>query len=126
MGRSFALLALACITLSACASQEQIASRRAEAEQAATAHRETRCSSFGYKRGSSDFNHCLERMYVQDQQQLAAEKAEEVARVQRVGDALQQAGASLSAVGSPPQPVAVDPIRPPVRCSTIGTTTTCY
>lgn len=54
----------------------------------------------------------------------AAKEAQESERVQRVGDALQQAGASLSAIGPPPAPI--QPMREPVRCNTLGTTTTCY
>jgi hypothetical protein len=120
--RSFVLI-LSCVLLTACASREQIVARKAETEQAAQVKREEHCALFGYKRGTSDYSHCLENLYVQDQQQLAAKEAGDAARVQRVGNSLQQAGAAMSAISQPPP---MEPMRQPVRCNTIGTTTTCY
>jgi hypothetical protein len=121
--RSFVLI-LSCVLLTACASREQVAARKAEAEQAAQSKREEHCALFGYKRGTPDFSRCLENLYVQDQQLAAAEKAEDAARVQRIGNSLQQAGAAMSSISQPPPPM--EPMRQPIRCSTIGTTTTCY
>lgn len=118
------MLVLVGLALSACASREEIAARKAETERLAASQRDARCASFGHKRGSPDFSRCLESMYVQDQQMAAAKEAEDAARVQRVGDALQQAGDSLSAISPPPPPV--QPMREPVRCNRIGNTATCY
>jgi hypothetical protein len=118
------LLILSCVLLSACASREQIAARKVEAEQAAQSKRDDQCARFGYKRGTSDFSHCLENLYVQDQQQAAAERAEDAARAQRIGNSLQQAGAAMQAISPPPPPI--EPMRRPITCNTFGTTTTCY
>jgi len=115
--RSIAILAASCILLTACASRQEIAARKAEAERVAQSKREERCASFGYTRGTPDFSHCLENQYVQDQQQAAAERAEDAARAQRIGNSLQQAGAALSSINPPP--------RQSVVCNTIGTMTTC-
>jgi hypothetical protein len=40
-------------------------------------------------------------MWNADQQQKAAEKAAEAERMERIGDALQGAGAALSSIGAP-------------------------
>ena len=114
----------ACLLLSACASPQEIAARNAEAQRVAQSQQETRCASFGYRRGSPEFASCLERMYVADQQQKAAEDAAAAAQRERVGNALQGLGAGLSAAGAPP-PMAPT-MNQPIRCNTIGTTTTCY
>lgn len=115
-------LILSGLVLSACASREEIAAKKAAAEQAAQADHEKRCTSFGYQRGSPDYSKCLESLYLQDQQLEAAEKADRRARVQAAGQALQQAGAAMQSISPPPQPV--------VHCNTmptgIGTSTTCF
>jgi hypothetical protein len=118
--RSLAILLGPSLLLSACASQQEIAARNADAERVAQSQREARCNSFGYRRGSPDYSQCLERMYAADQQQKAAEQAAKADRMQRVGDALQGLGAGLSAAGAPPPPM-----QQPVQCTTIGRTTTC-
>ncbi len=124
LSKSVTLLLASCVLLSACASREQMAARKAQQEQVSQTKREEHCATFGYKPGTPDYNHCLENLYVQDQQTAAAEKAEDAARAQRIGNGLQQAGAALSAIGPPPPPM--QPMNQPVHCSTIGTTTTCY
>jgi hypothetical protein len=117
---SVALLILSSVLLSACGSQREIAARNADAERLTQSQRENRCTSFGYQPGLPEFSKCLERMYVADQQQKAAEQAAEADRMQRVGDALQGLGAGLSAAGAPPPPM-----QRPVQCTTVGRTTTC-
>jgi hypothetical protein len=117
------LIPLACaVLLTACASREEIAAKKAASEQAAQADREKRCTSFGYQRGSPDYSKCLESMYLQDRQLAAAEEATRRARLQAAGQALQQAGAAMQSISPPPQPV--------VHCNTmptgIGTSTTCF
>jgi hypothetical protein len=97
--RSIGLLMTSAVLLSACASQQEIAARNAEADRVAQSQREARCNSFGYRRGSAEYSSCLERMYVADQQQKAAQEAAEAARAERVGTALQEAGAALSNIG---------------------------
>jgi len=124
MSKSFTLLILSSLLLSACASREQVAARKAEAERAAEAQRDARCASFGYKVGTPDYSRCLENLYIQDQQTAAAEKAEDAARVQRVGNALQQAGAAMQSISPPPPPI--EPMHRPITCNTFGTTTTCF
>jgi hypothetical protein len=120
MVRGLVALILSSVFLSACASQQEIAARNADAERLAQSQRQSRCTSFGYQRSSPEFNKCLERMYVADQQQKAAEQAAEADRMQRVGDALQGLGAGLSAAGAPPPQM-----QQPVQCATVGRTTTC-
>jgi hypothetical protein len=119
---SGAVLVFCCVLLSACASREEIAARHVAAGQAAEAERANRCGSFGYKVGTPDYSHCLERMYVQDQQAAATEEANRRARIQAEAQALQQAGAALQNISPPPSPV--------VHCNTtpsgIGTSTTCF
>src|SRR5258708_24515827 len=122
--RSISVLVASCVVLSACASRQEIAARKAEAERVAQSKREERCASFGYTRGTPDFSRCLENLYLQDQQTAAAEKAEDAARAQRIGNGLQQAGAALSAISPPPPPM--QPTHHPAHCHTIGTTTTCF
>jgi len=117
------LIPLACaVLLTACASREEIAAKKAASEQAAQADREKRCTSFGYQRGSPDYSKCLESMYLQDRQLAAAEEANRQARVQAAAEGLQRAGAALQSISPPPQPV--------VHCNTmptgIGTSTTCF
>jgi hypothetical protein len=123
--RNAALVLATAVLLTGCASREEIAAKKAAAERAAQASREARCTSFGYKSGAPDYSRCLESMYLQDQQMAAAKEAEDAARAQRVAAGLQQAGASLSAIGQPPPPTPPPMFNPPVRCNTIGTTTTC-
>jgi hypothetical protein len=101
------VLVLSCLLLSACASREEIAAKKAAADQAAQADRENRCTSFGYQRGSSDYSKCLESMYIQDQQMTAAADANRRARLQAAGQALQQAGAAMQSISPPPQPVVI-------------------
>jgi hypothetical protein len=120
MVRGLVTLLLLSVLLSACASQQEIAARNADAERLAQSQRDNRCASFGYQRGSPEFSKCLERMYAADQQQKAAQQAAEADRMQRVGDALQGLGAGLSAAGAPPPPM-----QQPVQCTTVGRTTTC-
>lgn len=112
------------LLLSGCVSTEEAAARRAAEAQAARSSREARCSSFGYQRGTPDYSHCLESMYVQDQQAAAAEAANDEARRERIGRSLRQAGAALQAASPPPPSPAV------VHCNTMpmgpGTTTTCF
>jgi hypothetical protein len=109
------------VLLTGCASREEIAAKKAAAEQAAQASRETRCTSFGYKSGTPDYSKCLQSMYVQDQQMAAAAEARRQARLNDAATSLQQAGAALQGISPPPQPV--------IRCNTMpmgpGTTTTC-
>lgn len=124
LSKSVTLLLASCVLLSACASREQIAARKSQQEQVAQTKREEHCATFGYKPGTPDYSHCLENLYVQDQQTAAAEKAEDAARAQRIGNALQQAGASMQAISPPPPPI--EPMHRPVTCNTFGTTTTCY
>jgi hypothetical protein len=112
------LIPLACaVLLTACASREEIAAKKAATEQAAQADREKRCTSFGYQRGSPDYSKCLESMYLQDQQMEAAAEANRRARLQAAGEAFQQAGAAMQSISPPPPPI--------VRCQTFGNTTTC-
>jgi hypothetical protein len=116
------VLMLSCLLLSACASREEIAAKKAAAEQMAQADREKRCTSFGYQRGSMDYSKCLESMYLQDQQMAAAAEARRQARLDDAATSLQQAGAALQSISPPPRPV--------VHCNTmptgIGTSTTCF
>lgn len=123
--KSRAVLILSCALLAACASPAERAAKRAAAEQVAQADRDKRCASFGYQRGTADYSKCLENLYVQQQQLGVIEEANRQARLQAAAQGLQQAGASLSAIGQssdpPPQPM----FRQPIRCNTIGTTTTC-
>ena len=113
------LIPLACAALlTACASREEIAAKKAATEQAAQADREKRCTSFGYQRGSPDYSKCLESMYLQDRQMAEAAEARRQARLDDVATSLQQAGAALQSISPPPPP-------PPVRCQTFGNTTTC-
>lgn len=123
--KSGAALILACVLLAACASPQEIATKKAAAEQVAQAEREKRCASFGYKGGTTDYSKCLENMYVQDQQRAAFEAANEAARREAAADALQAAGASLSSIGKSSDPPPPPTFRQPVRCNTFGTTTTC-
>jgi hypothetical protein len=118
--KSGAVLILTGLLLTACASQQERAAKRAAAEQAAGVDRANRCASFGYKLGTPDYSHCLENMYVQDQQKAAAEEVQRQARVEAAAAGLQQAGAAMSAIGQPPPPPP-----PIVRCQTFGNTTTC-
>jgi hypothetical protein len=74
--KAMMVLALAGLVLAACASREEIAAKKAAADQAAQADREKRCTSFGYQRGSPDYSKCLESMYLQDQQMAAAAEAQ--------------------------------------------------
>lgn len=123
--KSGTVLILSCVLLTACASPQERAAKKAAAEQVAQAEREKHCGTFGYKPGTPDYSHCLENLYVQDQQKAAFEAANEAARREAAANALQAAGASLSNIGRssdpPPQPM----FRQPVRCNTFGTTTTC-
>jgi hypothetical protein len=105
------------LVLTACASREQIASRKAAAEQAAQADREKRCTSFGYQRGSPDYSKCLESMYLQDRQIAEAAEARRQARLDDAAQDFQRAGAALQGISPPPAPI--------VRCQTFGNTTTC-
>jgi hypothetical protein len=120
--KAMMVLALAGLVLAACASREEIAAKKAAADQAAQADREKRCTSFGYQRGSPDYSKCLESMYLQDQQMAAAAEARRQARLDDAVTSLQQAGAALQSISPPPQPV--------VHCNTmptgIGTSTTCF
>jgi hypothetical protein len=119
MRKSISLLLVSGALLSACASREEVAARNAQAEQVAQSQRETRCTSFGYRRGSADYSKCLERLYLQDQQLAAADEANQAARVQAAAEGLQRAGAALQAINPPPPPSTS------FRCSTFGNTTTC-
>jgi hypothetical protein len=102
------VLALAALVLTACASREELAAKHAAAEQAAQAERVSRCASFGYKPGTPDYSHCLENQYALDQQKAAAEEAQRQARLQAAAAGMQQAGASLSAIGQPPATTGTD------------------
>jgi hypothetical protein len=95
--KSGAVLILAGLVLTACASQQERAAKRAAAEQASGVDRANRCASCGYKLGTPDYSHCLENMYVQDQQKAAADEAQRAARLQAAAAGMQQAGAALSA-----------------------------
>src|SRR5271165_1601024 len=96
------VLILACaVLLTACASREEIAARKAATEQAAQADREKRCTSFGYKQGTPDYSKCLESMYIQDQQMTMAAEADRRARVQAAGQAMQQAAAAMQSANPP-------------------------
>jgi hypothetical protein len=99
--------------LAACASSEEIAAKRAAAERAAQANRETRCASFGYKNGTPEYSKCLENLYVQQQQLEAVEEANRQARLQAAARGMQQAGAALQSINPPPSPS--------IRCNTIPT-----
>lgn len=50
--KSGAVVVLSCVLLAACASPQEIATKKAAAEQVAQAEREKRCASFGYQRGT--------------------------------------------------------------------------
>ena len=115
--RVMSALVLSCLLLTACASREEIAAKKAAAEQAAQADREKRCTSFGYQRGSPDYSKCLESMYLQNQQMAAAAEARRQARLDDAAQDFQQAGAALQSINPPPPPI--------VRCQTFGNTTTC-
>jgi hypothetical protein len=108
---------LSCFLLTACASREEIAAKKAAAEQAAQADREKRCMSFGYKSGSLDYSKCLESMYLQDRQLTAAAEARRQARLDDAAQDFQRAGATLQNINPTPPPA--------VRCQTFGNTTTC-
>jgi hypothetical protein len=116
------VLVFCCVLLSACASREEIAAKHAAEAQAADAERANRCAGFGYKAGTPDYSHCLERMYVQDQQTAATEEANRRARIQAAAEGLQRAGAALQNISPPPPSV--------VHCNTMpngmGTSTTCF
>src|SRR4051794_4570731 len=101
MSAKAAPIILSFVLLSACASREEIASRKAQAEQVAQSQRESRCTSFGYQRGSPDFSKCLENMFIHDQQQAAVQRAEDDRRAQALGDGLKGAGAALSNISKP-------------------------
>lgn len=115
-------LILSCVLLSACASREEIALKKAAAERVAQADRAKRCASFGYQRGTPDYSKCLERAYVQDQQTRAIEEANRRAQAQAAAEGLQRAGAALQSISSPTQPM--------IHCNTVptgmGTSTTCF
>src|SRR5262245_30269733 len=91
--RARAILIAAYVLLSACASREEIAAKKAATEQAAQADREKRCASFGYQHGTADYSKCLESLYLQDQQLAAAEEENRQARLQTAARGMQQAGA---------------------------------
>jgi hypothetical protein len=80
-----------------------------QAAQAAQAQRQARCSSFGYQPGTPDYSQCLERMYVADQQQIAAQQAQQAAALDGLGTSLQRAGAALQQAGTPPPGVMAPP-----------------
>src|SRR5690242_10042399 len=103
----------ACALLSACASSQEIAARKAAAEQVAQAAREERCASFGYQQGTPAYSKCVGEMYVQDRQMAAVEETNRIARNQQQAEALQRAGAALQSINPPPQPV--------VHCNTMPT-----
>ena len=122
VSKAFLIPLVACaVLLTACASREERAARKAAAEQMAQADREKRCTSFGYQRGSPDYSKCLESMYLQDRQMAAAAEARRQAQLDDAATSLQQAGAALQSISPPPQPV--------IHCNTMptgpGTTTTC-
>lgn len=124
-GTSGAILVLACALLSACVTAEERAVKKASEERTAQATREQHCGMFGYKAGTPDYSKCLENLYVQDQQKAAYEDAQRSARLQVAGASLQQAGAAMSAIGQSAPSAPAPMLRPPVRCNTIGSTTTC-
>jgi hypothetical protein len=93
--KAIMVLALAGLVLAACASSEQIAAKKAAAEQAGQADREKRCTSFGYQRGSPDYSKCLESMYLQDRQMAEAAEARRQARLDDAAQDFQRAGAAL-------------------------------
>jgi len=113
---------LACVLLGACASREEIAAKKAAAEQMAQAEREKHCASFGYQPGTPAYSKCLENLYVQGQQLAIVEEANRRARSEAGGRALQQAGAALQSISPSPQPM--------IHCNTmptgVGTSTTCF
>jgi hypothetical protein len=118
VSRTFLISLVACaVLLTACASREERAARKAAAEQMAQADREKRCTSFGYQRGSPDYSKCLESMYLQDQQMAAAAEARRQANLDDGSQDFQRAGAALQGISPPPPPI--------VRCQTFGNTTTC-
>jgi len=123
-------LIVSSLVLCACASREEIAARHAAAEQTAELERANRCGSFGYKVGTPDYSHCLERMYVQDQQAAATEEANRQARIQAAAEGLQRAGAALQNISPPPPPPPQPMFNQPVHCNTMpmgaGTSTTCF
>jgi hypothetical protein len=123
--KSMPFLILSCVLLTACATREEIAAKKAAAEQMAQAGREKHCATFGYQPGTPAYSKCLENLYVQDQQLAAVEEANRQARLQAAATSLQQAGAALQSISPPPPPPPQPMFSPPVRCSTIGTTTTC-
>jgi len=66
---------LACVLLGACASREEIAAKKAAAEQVAQAEREKHCASFGYQPGTPAYSKCLENLYAQGQQPITSSRA---------------------------------------------------
>src|ERR1700722_5243967 len=104
------VLVSAGLVLAACASREQLAAKKAAAEQMAQADREKRCTSFGYQRGSPDYSKCLERMYLQDRQMAEAAEARRQARLDDAAQDFQRAGATLQNINPTPPPA--------VRCQT--------
>jgi len=111
--KSTSLLILSCVLLTACATREEIAAKKAAAEQLAQAEREKHCTQFGYQPGTPTYSKCLENLYLQEQQLAVVEEANRHARSQAAGRALQQAGAALQSINPPPSPS--------IRCNTIPT-----
>jgi hypothetical protein len=99
---------IAGVVLAGCVSDEEAARQK-------FANIQRSCKTMGYSSGQELAN-CEQSMAILTQQ-AAAERAE---RAERVGQALQNAGAALSAAAPPPP-------APPMsmRCQTFGNQTTC-
>ncbi|MEY9462203.1 hypothetical protein ABH973_002616 [Bradyrhizobium ottawaense] len=113
--KAIAALMLASLALSACVSEEEMATKR----QMAQANREKQCTSFGYKLGTPNYGKCLESLYLQDQQLAAAEEANRQTRLHEFGQRLQRASEAMKSANPPT-----------VHCTTTpngigGTNTTC-
>ena len=111
--KSISLLILSCVLLTACATREEIAAKKAAAEQVAQAAREKHCTQFGYQPGTPAYSKCLENLYMQDQQLAVVEEANRQARLQAAARGMQQAGAALQSINPAPSPS--------IRCNTIPT-----
>jgi hypothetical protein len=111
--KSISLLILSCVLLTACATREEIAAKKAAAEQVAQAEREKHCTQFGNQPGTPAYSKCLENLYIQEQQLAVVEEANRQARLQAAARGMQQAGAALQNINPPPSS--------PIRCNTIPT-----
>jgi hypothetical protein len=103
----------AALLLTACVTREEIAARKAAAEQVAQAEREKHCTQFGNQPGTPAYSKCLENLYLQEQQLAVVEEANRQARLRAAAQSFQQAGAALQNINPPPSS--------PIRCNTIPT-----